>query len=153
MYQNTFIPKTICEWNALSDDVKSTESNETFANKIRRDIDNPVWFTTGERKSNIWHARLRMKCSKLNDDLYSYIHVVDEPTCSCGARRETSKHFLFDCPLYADDRATMLSNLREIGFKATTKNLLFGNSCYSDAINCQAMDIIQTFFKATKRFD
>ena len=153
LYQNTFIPKTICNWNELNNETKEIESEETFARKITRDVDKPIWFTRGDRKSNIWHARLRMKCSKLNDDLYAYIHVVESPTCSCGARRETSKHFLLDCPLYVNDRETMLSELRDIGFKPTTKNLLFGNSCYSDDINCHAVDIIQRFLKATKRFE
>ena len=47
----------------------------------------------------------------------------------------------------------MLSDLAVIGFKPTTKNLLFGNNSYSDAINCRAVDIIQTYLKATKRFE
>ena len=153
IFQNTFIPKTICDWNELPDEVKSSESDDTFAHKVTRDTNIPVWFSRGDRKSNIWHARLRMKCSKLNDDLYSHIHVVDSPSCPCGARRETSKHFLLDCPLYANERALMLSDLSEMGFKPTTKNLLFGNTNYTDAINCQAADIVQTFLNATKRFE
>ena len=153
IYQNTFIPKTICDWNDLEDEVKSTESNESFAKRITRDIDIPIWYSRGDRQSNIWHARLRMKCSKLNDDLFSHIHVVEAPTCSCGFRRETAKHFLLDCPLYNNDRAVMLSDLNEIGFKATTKNVLFGNTSYSNDLNCQAVDIIQTYFRATKRFE
>ena len=153
LYENTFIPRTICDWNRLRDEVKDTESEDSFARKITREIDIPTWFSRGDRLCNIWHARLRMKCSKLNDDLYSHIHVVESPTCSCGFRRETSKHFLLDCPLYANERASMLLSLAEIGFKPTTKNLLFGNSIYPDTVNCQAVDIIQKFLKDTKRFE
>ena len=153
LYQNTFIPKTICDWNKLNDEVKSLESEEAFARKVLRDINIPTWFSIGDRKTNIWYARLRMKCSKLNDDLYSHIHVVDSPVCPCGFRRENSKHFFLDCPLYVNERALMLSDLRDIGFKPTTKNLLFGNEMYTEIINKQAVDIVQNFIKATKRFD
>ena len=104
------------------------ENNETFAQKLTRDTKIPIWYSQGDRLSNIWHARMRMKCSKLNDDLYSHIHVVDDPACLCGYRRETSKHYLLDCQLYTESRAQMLSDLAELGFKPNVKNMLFGNA-------------------------
>ena len=152
LYENTFIPRTICDWNALSNEVKDISNNETFGQKLTRDTKIPRWYYQGERLANTWHARMRMKCSKLNDDLYSHIHVIESPLCSCGYRRETSKHYLLDCPLYAEDRRQMLSDLDQIGFKPTAKNLLFGNTSYTDELNCQATDIIQRYIKATERF-
>ena len=107
----------------------------------------PVWFLAGDRQLNVWHAQLRMKCSSLNDDLHSYIHVTDTPTCACGFRRETSKHFLLDCPLFQVERQDMLSDLSDLGFKALISNLLFGNSEYSTETNLKAFNIIQNFFK------
>ena len=152
IYENTYIPKTICEWNELDNETKTVENSETFAQKLQSDIEIPKWYFQGDRLSNTWHARLRMKCSKLNDDLYSHIHVVDEPTCSCGYRRETSKHYLLDCPLYTRERAQMLFDLEQIGFKPTVKNLLFGNPSYTDEVNCHGMDIVQQFIRTTERF-
>lgn len=112
--------------NELDKEVKSIKSSDTFGQKISSTTKIPSWFTRGDRITNTWHARMRMKCSLLNDDLYSHIHVIDSPECSCGFRRETSKHFLLECPLYTGARDVMLSDLALIGFKPTVSNLLFG---------------------------
>ena len=93
-----------------------------------------------------------MKCSKLNDDLFSHIHVIDSPQCPCGFRRETSKHFLLDCPLYTNARNVMISDLQEIGFKVTVSNLLSGCNRYSDEVNSKAVDIVHCFLKESERF-
>lgn len=61
--ENTFIPKTIVEWNELNAELKSIESSETFSSKLTRDITIPTWYLTGDRTTNIWHAKLRMRCS------------------------------------------------------------------------------------------
>ena len=82
--ENTFIPKTIAEWNVLNVELKSTESSDTFGRKLVRDVDVPTWFLVGDREKNIWHARMRMRCSSLNDDLHTQIHVLESSECACG---------------------------------------------------------------------
>ena len=109
--KNTFIPKTITEWNVLNAELKSTESSNTFSRKLMRDTEIPTWFLIGDRETNIWHARMRMRCSSLNDDLHSQIHVIESSECACGYKRENSKHFLLDCPLYTEAREKMLNDL------------------------------------------
>ena len=94
-----------------------------------------------------------MMCSPLNDHLYSHIHVVDSPICACGYRRENNKHFLLDCPLFANERKVMLTELSNLNFRPVIKNLLFGNIDYTDDTNAKAFKIIQTFIMATGRFD
>ena len=43
---------------------------------------------------SIYHARLRNKCSDLNNDLYvNYIKEV--PTCECGVDVENAEHYFF----------------------------------------------------------
>ena len=150
--ENTFIPKTIAEWNDLNVELKSTESSETFSRKLSRDSKVPKWFLTGDRVTNIWHARMRMRCSPLNDDLHTQIHVIESSECACGYKRENSKHFLLDCPLFTEAREKMLNDLLPLGFKPTKANLLFGNTDYSELINIQAFKIVQTFLSETKRF-
>ena len=151
-YEKTFIPKTICDWNELPGNVKDIKSKDSFSLKISDHKPIPRWFSTGDRRVNIWHARLRMKCSELNDDLFSHIHVVDSPQCPCGFRRETSKHFLLDCPLYAVARESLLSDLNKIEFKPTISNLLSGCDKLSDSTNFKAVKIIQRFLLDSKRF-
>ena len=151
IYQNSFIPKTIVEYNNL--EIKSCKSSETFSNKIARDVDRPCWFLAGKRQPSILHARMRMKCSPLNDDLHTHIHVLSSSECACGYKRENSKHFLLDCPLYNTARKKMLNDLKAIGFKATTSNLLYGNTIYSDEINIEAFKIIQNYLQESNRFE
>ena len=151
-YQNTFIPKTIVEWNDLDEDVKSCDSSDTFTSRITRDIDRPSWFLAGKREPSMLHARMRMKCSPLNDDLHTHIHVLDSSECACGYKKENSKHFLLDCPLYENARKKMLSDLDKLGFKPTTKNLLYGNINYSETTNIEAFIIIQNYIMESKRF-
>ena len=99
------------------------------------------------------HARLRMLCSPLNDHLFSHIHVVDNPSCSCGHARENNKHFLFDCPLYINERQMMMQSLQQIGFEQSVHNLLYGDITYSVDKNTKAFIIIQRFIETSGRFD
>ena len=152
-FENTFFPKTIKKWNDLDNDTKSVESNETFASRIKRAVNVPKWYYTGERSPAIWHARMRMMCSPLNDHLYAHVHVIDDPHCACGYRRENNKHFLLDCPLFANERTPLLTELDKLKFKPVVKNLLFGNAQYTDESNFKAVTFIQKFIKSTGRFD
>ena len=51
-------------------------------------------------------ARLRTGHCGLNGFLHR-INRSDTANCECGYERETVKHFLIDCPTYADERRTM----------------------------------------------
>ena len=115
--------------------------------------DVPKWFYTGMRSLSIDHAKLRMLCSPLNDHLFSHIHVIDNPSCACGYLRENNKHFLLECPLFNIERNIMFTSLRPLGFEPTMSNLLFGNKKYSENCNIEAFTIIQSFIKASGRFN
>ena len=101
----------------------------------------------------VCHAKLRMLCSPLKDHLFSHIHVIDNPTSACGYSRENNKHFLLDCPLFANERTVMLTELADLNFRPVTKNLLFGNKDYSEETNSKAFKIVQSFIMLTGRFD
>ena len=151
-FEKTFIPKSITEWNDLDKETKSANTSTTFSKMIKKSHQVPPWFSHGARSANIWHARLRMKCSQLCDDLFSHIHVIDSPACACGFRRETSKHFLLDCPLYTEARDVMISDLHLLNFKPTVSNLLSGCTELPNDINQKAVDIVQRFLVDIKRF-
>ena len=51
----------------------------------------------GDRKSQILHTRLRLKCSSLNNNLFLK-NIVDSPICVCG-ESESNHHYLYECPL------------------------------------------------------
>jgi hypothetical protein len=152
-FQNSFLPKTVNDWNNLDNDTKNSTSVESFTNHLNKNQSKvTTWYLTGDRSLGILHARLRMLCTPLNDHLYSFIHVVDSPDCACGHIRENNRHFLLDCPLYIIERNEMLNNLQILGFEPLLKNLLYGNEIYSENTNKTAFNIIQQFIKETKRF-
>ena len=62
------------------------------------------WYYSSDSQKSILHARLRMLCSPLNDQVHSLIHVVESPTCSGRHVRENNKHFLLECPLYEESK-------------------------------------------------
>ena len=79
-YQNSFLPKTVHDWNLLSAETKSIESESSFKNKIApNQVTVPAFYMIGSRGGQILMARLRMNNCGLNDHLYRY-GLVDTPT-------------------------------------------------------------------------
>ena len=102
----------------------------------------------------IMHAHLHMLCSPLNDHLYSYIHVVDNPVGQCGFQRENNKHFLLECPLFNNKRVKIINKLAELGFYITVMNLLYGTCTagHSEQVNTEVFKILQHFIYVTCQF-
>jgi len=46
----------------------------------------------------------------LSYDLFQ-VNIVSDPSCRCGANREDSYHFFFDCFHYSNIRQTLFQNL------------------------------------------
>ena len=153
-FQNSFYPRTVREWNSLDADLRHAPTVSSFRMKLNKDTKAkpPDWFYIGERKWGVHHARLRMMCSSLNDHLYSQLHVIDDPMCQCGTSRETTKHFLLDCPLFHLERTAMLANLRTLDFVPSMHNLLYGSDTCNKATNCEAFLIIHNYLKDSGRF-
>ena len=52
-------------------------------------------------------CQLRTKQSRLNSDL-ARINAMESADCECGPRRETARHFLFECSLWTEQRKSLL---------------------------------------------
>ena len=153
-FLDSFLPQTVRDWNQLSDATKHSTSLESFKTKLNSNLQNvPSWYYKGDRKYSIMHARLRMSCSPLNSHLYNLAHIVQNPACACGFTKETSKHFIFECPLYYNERNILLQSLRDLNFTITEKNMLFGSKDYTEEKNCKAFLAFQQYLKETQRFD
>ena len=83
-FEKSFIPSAIKLFNETGPENRSMEfivtSMKTKCNEL---------FYLGSRRENIFHAQLRMQCSKLNAHLFN-LHVVDSPSCLCGHNFEDS---------------------------------------------------------------
>ena len=147
-FRSSFFPSSIRIWNSKNPEERTIE-NVKLAMKTRcNDL-----FYLGERKVNIIQAQLRLKCSKLNGDLFS-LHVIDSPACPCGHGIEDCTHFLFQCPLYFRSRHKMLEALyRCIDVNAVnTEILLFGSETYDYDMNCLIFKSVHTYISESGRF-
>ena len=149
-YQNSFLPKTVHDWNLLSAETKSIESESSFKNKIApNQVTVPAFYMIGSRGGQILMARLRMNNCGLNDHLYRY-GLVDTPYCACGSR-ENTRHFLLYCPLFNQIRNETIGSLQN-QYK-TLNTLLFGNLNYPFQINEHIFLTVQKYLLKSNRFN
>ena len=148
LYSNSFIPKTIRDWNALPNNLKNSPSLNSFKLELNRDLPKiPKYYLSGDRKAQILHTRLRLGCSSLNSDLFNN-HVSNTDRCICGSQ-ETAKHFLLECPKYIDTRNTTINSLN-IAYDLDI--LLKGCPLFSDEINERIFLAVQNFITQSNRF-
>ena len=150
-YRRSFIPYAIRLWNSLDSVAREVHSIREFKLLLDTTPDINPLFYYGKRWSNIHHARLRMGCSGLKYDLYTNVHVVDSPYCSCENVLETAYHYLMTCPKYTLQRAVMRTQIEQIcEFHFNT--LLYGNELLSLEDNELVFDAVHSYFRDTKRF-
>ncbi len=93
----------------------------------------------------------RMGCSKLNTDLCFKMHVIGNPTCSCGNQAEDSYHYFFECDNFLVQRQELFDMLTD--FEPITVDLfLHGNSDLSPNENTLIFSSVQQYVLDTNRF-
>ena len=151
-FANSFIPQTLKDWNILDESVKRESNINTFKRLIfpKRSRNQNYYF--GARRENVSLARLRIGCSKLNDDLYRNLHVIDSPSCQCGNSIENAIHFFFLCPKFNAQRTVMIEAISPLT-RLSLQTLLYGSPLKLNNVNIQIMEAVHTFIRNTKRFD
>ena len=149
-YSRSFIPSVINAWNALPEEVKHADSIDSFKFCLNRGKPRPnQLYYYGERRLQVLHARLRTDCSSLNQHLLSR-NIVDSPLCQCGVN-ETTKHYLFICPLFSVQRQVLFDSVTFIT-NWSLKTLLFGDNNLTMEQNKTIFHSVQLFISSTKRF-
>ena len=82
------------------------------------------------------------------------------PICNCGNDVESAIHFFLHCPLYSNERRTLLNSLVNIDHTlldntdfSLTQILLFGNTTFNAIVNTKIINLTIDFVLSTKRFD
>ncbi len=159
---NSFIPKTIRDWNSL-DTLKNSPSLSAFKAKYKRDLlktPNPHYlYEHGD--ANIHHTRLRLGLSNLKSHLFTY-NLVQSPICGCGLESETTEHYILRCPTFGVARIQMYHTLLDIVDHSVLVNLkkdsdivnlfLFGHSDLSHDKNELVFKMAQTYINQSERF-
>lgn len=150
LYYRSFVPSGIREWNELPLEIRNSSSLLSFKNTLNKNVSKPPsFYSSGLRKFQIHHTRLRTKCSALNEHLHCK-NLIDNPRCVCGAT-ETTKHFLLECTQYDLARAIMLDKVSTYCVPDLNV-LLFGDIRLSNSVNEIIFKAVQQFIADSRRF-
>jgi hypothetical protein len=157
-YSQSFFPSAARLWNSLPAIVKQANTKYTFKNQYLKKFPRPKHnslFYKGSRLVNVVMAKIRIGCSFLNNDLYSNLHVIDNPNCFCIMNvPENAFHFFLECPWYIIPRVEMLNKLRNIPYlpPINEKHLLYGDTSLDDQTNTLIVNLVHHFISKTNRF-
>ena len=106
-------------------------------------------------------TRLHLGLSHLRE--HKFKHNFQEslnPLCNCGHGIESTTHFFLHCPLFTNERYTLLSTLSSIDCTllnntdfVLTQTLLFGNLSFNSNKNLEILNATIGYILSTKRFD
>ena len=154
-FKKSFIVAMIQAWNQLEDTIKSCPTIESFKRMVSPKCEpNKEILYYGSRWASIHHSRIRIGCSKLNDHLCNFLHVIPSPECHCGYGIEDPTHFFFSCPSYAEPRLKMLNTITQVTPNPVTLDiLLYGDDSLNLCDNKLIFDSVHLFLKETRRFE
>ncbi|PJE77589.1 hypothetical protein CI610_03484 [invertebrate metagenome] len=146
----SFFLASIRLWNQLDLETRQSSSYLVFKKSITNISKVPYYYSVGNRKSNILHARLRNSCSTLNNDLFRS-HLIDYSHCQCGHPIEDTYHFFFVCNNYVEQRIELYRNLNNF-IPLDLQLLLYGSSDLSIEDNVTICKNTQKYILDSYRF-
>ena len=162
-FKNSFFPSTVIEWNKLDPNLRSAASLSVFKKnllKFIRPSPNSV-FNCHNCKGIKYLTRLRLCLSHLREHKFKHnFQDTLNPFCSCGLDVETNTHFFLYCPLFTNQRRTLLSTVKDIDSSLTNTNdsilthfLLFGEASLDTSVNTFLLNAIMNYITSTNRFE
>ena len=151
---NSFLPSTINAWNNLPVSVKAATTIASFKRLLaKNNPKTPDYYFRGKRLLQIFHTRLRIECSCLNEHLF-HRNLVPSPSCICG-EIESNGHFLLSCARYNLIRQDMLDSVQlniPQNMPINTRLLLNGdNHNLSVEANTIIFAQVKKYIRKTKR--
>ena len=154
-FRKSIFPDCIRKWNTLPVEVREIDEKKEFIHKVLGGLNDNKLYYGITRRLGVIHAQFRMRCSNLNDHLFS-LHVIDSPNCICSNQIENCEHFFFHCRLYHDYRKYFLDNIVEslhrTNITVTTKLLLFGSDRLPYATNMNIFVHVEKYIHDSGRF-
>ena len=142
---NYFLPSAITERNNLDPNLRNSKSISVFKKKILNFIRPPPnsSFDCHNPKGIKLITRLRLGLSHLREHKFKHsFQDTINPLCNCDQDIESATHFFFDCPLFINERRTLLSTIRSHDSKLLdctnydlTQTLPFGNTQQTSSNN------------------
>ena len=162
-FKKPFFPSAIIEWNNLDPKLGNSDTYGTFKNtilKFLRPSPNSV-FKCHNPQGIKFLTRLRLGLSHLREHKFKHSFRDSlNPLCKCGFDVESTSHFLLHCPIYNNERSSLLSTIRNIDCKllentdpSLTQTLLYGNPSLDINTNSLILNAAIDFILSTKRFE
>jgi hypothetical protein len=155
-YSNSFFPAATRIWNGLHPRTRQSPRPNSFKRNYLREHPRPQTkrlYYQGTRSNQTNHAKLRLGCSQLNDDLSTKLHVRENPLCTCNMLvDETAEHFFLSCLNYRDIRQTLRTEVEALNPVAyNIKSLLHGNPELSEHQNQEMFASVHRFITKSNR--
>ena len=162
-FKNSFFPSTIIEWNNLDPNLRNSDTYGTFKNVILKFIrpSPDSVFECHNLQGIKFLTRHHLGLSNLRE--HKFKHSFQDslnPLFNCGAEVESTSHYLLHCPIYSNDRSSLLSAIRNIYCKLLeitnpflTQMLLYGNPSFDIITNWFILNATTDFILLTKRFE
>ena len=155
-FKTSFSPSTIIEWNS--------KSFVVFKNSILKFI-RPFasnFFNCDNHKGIRLIARPRVVMSYLLEHEHKFMCNFQDclnSICSCGLDIESTSHTLLQCPIFDDERYTLLNILNKIDCKlqeltnsSLSQTLLYGNTLFVKEKNRIILNAPIEYILSTERF-
>ena len=165
---NTFFSKLlsfgyIIEWNKLDPSLRRWDSYNVFKSNILKFIrPSANWVFDCHNSIRIKYiTRIQLGLSHLREHKFKHsFQDTLNSICNCGNDVESAIHFFLHCPLYSNERRTLLNSLVNIDHTlldntdfSLTQILLFGNTTFNAIVNTKIINLTIDFVLSTKRFD
>ena len=162
IFESSFFPYSIKEWNNLSEELQKIKSTVQFKTKIlsfARPKENSI-FKIHDKNGVKLLNRLRFHFSHLNEHKFWHnFGATIDPMCSCSLESETTLHYLLHCNLYCDPRTEFLNdicalnpNLKSLSHEKLLNIFLNGSEDFSFKTNKKIIKSTIKFLKTSERF-
>ena len=161
--KNSFFPSSIMECNKLDPNLHNSKNLGIFKNNIVKFIrpKRNSFYNCCNFKGIRLITRLRLEFNHLREHKFKYnFQNCLNPLCSCGSSIKSTSHFLLHCPIFHDNRNTLLSTLDNSDSKTlessdsyVTQTLLFGCTSFDSDTNTLVLDATIDYILSTERFE
>lgn len=162
-YSNSFLPRTIRDWNNLDDSIKDANTFESFKSRLKRlnpFSRNKLYFHF-DNPQNVNHTRMRLGLSGLNAHL-NKIGIHQDGLCTYCNEEENVTHYFLKCRMYNVHRQELVEELHDVFNESNIEikddnhliyMILFGSNLLQFDKNVNIFSIVQQYIKNTGRFD
>ena len=103
-------------WNNLPNELRQEPNHKLFKKGLPESYKSPrpnLYLSMGSKQGNRLHTQIRLHVSDLNEHRKK-LGKADSPKCECGALKESTEHFILDCPRFNAERAEQFEKLSDV---------------------------------------